>query len=262
MDKDFTFDVKRCAEVLLSSRKAVLLSGAGMSTNAGIPDFRGPNGIYRKKMKTDPELIFDIDYFYQNPSFFYEFHREFLKTINEIQPTFSHYFFSNMEKGGLLKGIITQNIDALHQKAGSEKVFEIHGSMWQSFCTRCGQEYDYKISFHKVLKEKVPLCDICKGVIKPDVVFFGENVKYLNECQTLIKNADILFVVGSSLTVTPAAYLPSMCSGKIVVINKGEISHDYLSPGRIFIHGKYDIDEFFNALEVELSNIEGNSRKK
>lgn len=106
MDKDFMFDVKRCAEVLLSSRKVVLLSGAGMSTNAGIPDFRGPNGIYRKKMKTDPELIFDIDYFYQNPSFFYEFHREFLKTINEIQPTFSHYFFLTWKRVGCLRGLL------------------------------------------------------------------------------------------------------------------------------------------------------------
>jgi NAD-dependent deacetylase len=245
---------QQCAEALSKSRKVVLLSGAGMSTNAGIPDFRGPNGVYKRKMKTDPELIFDIDYFRQNPKFFYEFHREFLHTINTIRPTFSHHFFAELEKKGVLKGIITQNIDALHQKAGSKKVFEIHGSTWESFCTHCGQRYDYDLSYEKTFKEEVPHCDKCGGIIKPDIVFFGENVKYLYECQALVEDADLLFVVGSSLTVTPAAFLPSMCHGKIVIVNKGEISTSYISPRRLFIRADCDIDEFFKALDKELNH--------
>lgn len=240
---------KECADLIKSSHSIVLLSGAGMSTNAGIPDFRGPNGIYRQKMHTDPELIFDIDQFRRNPEFFYGFHREFVKSVESIRPTFAHYFFASLEKTGKMLGIITQNIDALHQKAGSKKVYEIHGSSWKSHCTHCGREYDYKNTLDKMNIETVPHCDTCGGVIKPDIVFFGENVKYLYECQEIARKADLMFVVGSSLVVTPAALLPGMSRGKLIIVNKGDISFAYLRKDNIAIFAEEDIDDFFKEVD-------------
>lgn len=242
-----------CADLIRSANSIVLLSGAGMSTNAGIPDFRGPDGIYRKQMKTDPELIFDINYFRMKPQFFYSFHREFVNSVESVKPTFAHSFFASLEESGKMLGTITQNIDALHQRAGSKKIFEIHGSSWKSICTKCEREFDYKTSIEKMISEDVPHCDKCGGVIKPDIVFFGENVKYLYECQEMASNADLMFVVGSSLVVTPAALLPGMCRGKLVIVNKGEISLSYLDGTRIDLFVEEDIDSFFKAVNDNLN---------
>ena len=151
-----------------------------------------------------------------------------------------------------MAGIVTQNIDALHQKAGSAKVLEIHGSIWKSHCTGCGKGYSYRESARKVETEGVPLCDSCRGVLKPDVVFFGENVMQFEACQELAAGADLLFVVGSSLVVTPAAWLPSLCPGNIVVVNRGEISRTYLPASRVALHVEEDIDTFFTALAERL----------
>ena len=254
MKIDISPTARNCADLIKSASSIVLLSGAGMSTNAGIPDFRGPDGIYRKEMETDPELIFDIDYFRINPLFFYDFHREFVKSMESVQPTFAHFFFASLEESDKILGIVTQNIDALHQKAGSNKVFEIHGSSWKSYCTLCGTEYDYTTSIAKIQTEEVPHCEKCGGVIKPDIVFFGENVKYLYECQQMAQKADLMFVVGSSLAVTPAALLPGMCRGKVIVVNKGEISFSYLDKNRIDIFVEEDIDSFFMEVDGYLHN--------
>lgn len=250
MDVDiFETQAKQCAEAIKQSRNIVLLSGAGMSTNAGLQDFRGPNGLYRTLNISNPESIFDIVVFQQNPAFFYRFYRGFLKQLEEIQPTLAHRFFVRLEQEGKLAGIITQNIDALHQKAGSQKVYEIHGSVWKNHCTSCGKFYDYESGKKKVFEEEVPHCDKCGGVIKPDIVFFGEPVKYLDECFELAHGADLFFVVGSSLVVTPAATLPAYCPGKIIIVNKGECSTAYLPERRVFLKAEYDIDTFFQAVQ-------------
>jgi NAD-dependent deacetylase len=243
--------VRQCIDALGESGRVVLLSGAGLSTSAGIPDFRGPNGIYRRKMNVDPEQIFDIDFFHRRPEFFYEFHREFLRILDQVEPTFSHRFFTHLEREGKLTGIVTQNIDSLHQRAGTRNVLEIHGGIWSSSCTSCRRSYDYDTSKRKMLEETVPHC-ACGGVIKPDIVFFGENVKHLERCQRIVHDADLLFVVGSSLAVTPAARLPAMCPGKIIVVNRGEFCHSYLSRDRILVHAEEDIDEFFRAVGSEI----------
>ena len=243
---------EQCADAIRKSDRIVLLSGAGLSTSAGIPDFRGPNGIYRRKMKMDPERIFDIDFFYRKPEFFYEFHREFLRALDAVEPTFSHRFFARLEKDGKLSGIVTQNIDSLHQRAGSRNVLEIHGGIWSSTCVSCRRTYDYETSKRKTFEEDVPRCE-CGGVIKPDIVFFGENVKHLDECQNLAYEADLMIVAGSSLVVTPAALLPSMCQGTIVVVNKGEFCRSYLRPERISIFAEEDIDAFFREVSALLS---------
>ncbi|MGC9371919.1 MAG: SIR2 family NAD-dependent protein deacylase [Thermovirgaceae bacterium] len=239
---------RECASLLENSQNAVLLSGAGMSTSAGLPDFRGPQGIYRQKLHTNPERIFDIDAFYNDPRFFYDFHREFLRSVQTIRPTFAHRFFASLEREKILSGIITQNIDALHQRAGSRKVYEIHGGIWKSFCTECGKTWGYEKSLRLAFKQDVPHCDSCGGVIKPDIVFFGEMVKYLDECRALAEAADLFFVIGSSLVVTPAALLPSMTRGNVVVVNKGDISRTYLPESRVVLHAEEDIDTFFRAV--------------
>jgi NAD-dependent deacetylase len=249
MNNELDRIASECAGMIRRSSRIVLLSGAGMSTSAGLPDFRGPNGIYRQQMGVEPEMIFDIGWFRKDPAFFYEFHREFLRSLQKIEPTFSHRFFANLEKEGKMSGIITQNIDALHQRAGSLKVLEFHGGVWSSFCTGCGKTWGYRESVDMAFAEDVPRCDLCGGVIKPDVVFFGEMVKHLEESREMARNADLMFVVGSSLNVTPAALLPACSKGKIVVVNKGDIAHNYLPRERIDLFAEEDIDTFFRAVK-------------
>ena len=239
---------RQCATMIRNAKTIVLLSGAGMSTNAGIPDFRGPEGLYRKAGISNPESIFDIQYFDRDPSLFYSFHREFLKGLEEVSPTLGHRFFAALEKEGQLEGIITQNIDSLHQKAGSGKVYEIHGGIWDSYCRECGKKFPLEWVEEEMKSTTVPRCDRCGGVVKPDVVFFGEMVKHLGKCQQLASSADLLFVVGSSLAVTPAAMLPSMTRGKIAVVNKGDLSQTYLSRNRIDLLAEEDIDDFFQEV--------------
>ncbi|MCF4151996.1 Sir2 family NAD-dependent protein deacetylase [Dethiosulfovibrio sp. F2B] len=245
--------ILKCASMVEKAESVAVLSGAGVSTSSGIPDFRGPNGIYRRKYDVDPEMIFDIDFFSRDPSFFYKFHREFLEALEEVSPSYTHKFLAALEREGRLKGIVTQNIDALHHKAGSQKVLEIHGGVWKSTCLSCGKSYDYETSRRKTMDEDIPRCEICGGVIKPDIVFFGENVKHLEASRSIISQADLLFVLGSSLTVVPAALLPSCCTGRIVVVNKGEVSGAYLPPDRIDLRVEGDLDEFFRGLNEKLN---------
>jgi len=238
----------RCAEMLLSSSRIALLSGAGLSTRAGIPDFRGPDGLYSRLGIENPERIFEIGTFLSDPAFFYDFYRDFLKLLETVKPTWTHRFFAVLESLGRLSGIVTQNIDALHQRAGSRNVLEIHGSVWQSHCTKCGKGYTYRESTAKIAGERVPHCDRCGAVIKPDIVFFGENVLRFDECRDLSASADLFLVVGSSLAVTPAAWLPAVCPGRVVVVNKGEISRAWLPSSRVALHAEEDIDTFFRAV--------------
>lgn len=252
MANNLEASAEECAALIKASNRIVLLSGAGMSTSAGLPDFRGPDGIYKQKMGVDPERIFDIDWFRKEPAFFYEFHREFLGSLKTIEPTFSHMFFASLEQKGKMSGIVTQNIDALHQRAGSKNVLEIHGSVWKSFCVNCAREWNFEDSISLAFSRDVPRCDICGGVIKPDVVFFGETVKQLEESRKLARSADLFFVVGSSLNVTPAALLPSMTGGTIVVVNKGTISGFYLPRERVRIFAEEDIDTFFGAVDAAM----------
>ncbi len=245
-------NASRCAQMIGRAKCIVMLSGAGMSTAAGIPDFRGPNGIYSMVEMENPERIFEINTFNSDPSIFYKFGKALMGKIKDVEPTVAHRFFAALEEQGKMAGIITQNIDALHQRAGSRNVLEIHGGIWDTFCTGCNKRFDYETATEKTLAEEVPRCDECNGVLKPDVVFFGEAVKHLGECQALAQNADLFFVVGTSLVVTPAALMPMMTSAPIVVVHKGEISHMYLPKERIDIFADEDIDTFFKAVNEHL----------
>lgn len=238
-------NVQTCAQLINESNNITVLSGAGLSTKAGIPDFRGPDGIYNKIKIKNPENIFDIFYFYNEPSLFYKFHKEFLKNITNANPTFTHNFFVDLENKNKLNGIITQNIDSLHQKAGNKKVNEIHGGIWDNYCIECNKHYSYESIIKLLDKNEIAKCDICNSVIKPDIVFFGEQVKNFEYCRDLVEECDLLIIVGSSLSVVPASLLPYYCNSDIIIVNKGDIFFDYIPQDNLLIYENNDIDSFF-----------------
>ena len=239
--------VQQCAKLINEAQSIGVLTGAGISTNAGIPDFLGPNGLYITR-RYDPDTVFDIHHFLNDPAPFYEFARDFIALEQNIQPTVTHKFLAALEKTGKLKGIVTQNIDSLHHKAGSKNVFEMHGSFWQSYCLDCDKEFSYEIMKELLKKSEVPKCS-CRGIIKPDVVFFGENVKHLEKASALAETSDLFFVIGSSCVVYPAAMIPTLASGKIVIVNKGEVN---LNAYNLALTVREDSDEFFALLKKEL----------
>ena len=242
--------VKKCAELIKNANTIAVLTGAGISTNAGIPDFRGPQGLYVTK-KYDADKIFDIFHFYKDPEPFFEFARDFANLERTLQPTIAHRFLSQLEKMGKLKGVMTQNIDSLHKRAGSETVYEMHGSFWENYCLDCSQKFSYEEMKEKLLQEKIPHC-ACGGVIKPDVVFFGENVKYLPEAMQLAEQADLFLVVGTSCVVYPAAMIPDLVNGDIVVVNMDEV---HLRSGDVTLMVQEDIDRFFSQVAELLGGV-------
>lgn len=236
------------AGLLKAARSAVALSGAGCSTNAGLADFRGPKGLYSSG-KYDPRKIFDIDEFFKEPRYFYDFARDFITQVKTVKPTFTHIFFAALEKAGKLRGIITQNIDALHQKAGSVNVVELHGSFWTSRCVSCAREYSYAQMEPRILSAEVPRCS-CGVVIKPDIVFYGESVRRIGESVKMASESDLFIIAGSSLEVYPAAAIPDSAYGKIALVNKGPVN---IRAERLSLNVSDDLDDFFMAVAEELS---------
>ena len=216
-------------EKIKASHHVVALTGAGVSTESGIPDFRGPNGLYSKY----PENIFDIDYFYAEPEGFYRFWREALLPMSEAQPNDAHTLLAELESRSLLEAVITQNIDGLHQKAGSKNVIELHGNIFEYYCTRCGKVRSLE-SVKKLLESNpVPRCD-CGGLIRPNIVFFGESLPMhaLSEATRHARECDLMIVLGSSLVVYPAAQLPIIAKehgAKLIIVNKGKTGLDDLA---------------------------------
>jgi NAD-dependent deacetylase len=239
---------QQCAQLIREARSIAALTGAGVSTNAGIPDFRGPNGLYTTK-RYDPDMVFDIRYFHHDPKPFYEFAREFIKTESTLQPTETHRFLRHLETLGKLIGIVTQNIDSLHQKAGSQKVYEMHGSFLWSHCLECNMKFSFPQMKEKLAKPGIPRC-VCGGLIKPDIVFFGESVKYYNEAMQLARQADLFFVIGTSCVVYPAAAIPTVTPGKIVVVNNDGVD---IPQGNIILSVKEDTDTFFAKVKSYLT---------
>ena len=235
--------VWQCAKLIQDAHSIAVLTGAGISTGAGIPDFRGPAGLYVTR-RYDPEKVFDIDYFRRDPKPFYDFARDFIGLEEKISPTPAHRFLAELESRGKLKGVITQNIDSLHQRAGSRNVLELHGSFLKSFCWDCDQEFSYEQLRSKILSEDIPRCS-CAGVIKPDIVFFGENVKYLDEAYKLAGQADLFLVIGTSCVVYPAASIPKVVSGKIIVVNLQAVD---LRSMNVVLSVQEDIDSFFGKV--------------
>jgi len=250
-DRLRNFDARGCAELIRRSRAIVALTGAGISTTAGIPDFRGPQGLYVTR-RYDPDATFDIGAFHADPAPFFEFTRDFLGLLDGIEPTFTHRFLAGLESRGKLMGVVTQNIDFLHQRAGSRRVVALHGDYWESHCLECGMAFELAQVKELIADVGVPRCS-CGGVIKPDVVFFGEPVHGLGKAAELVAQSDLLLVLGSSLTVYPAAFLPEYAGGDIVVVNKGAVS---LRGGPRWHWADADLDEFFGEVAEHLGQTD------
>jgi NAD-dependent deacetylase len=204
------------------AKHLVALSGAGVSTLSGIRDFRGKNGLYNDM---DAEKIFDINYFEQDPSLYYTAAGSFIYNIDEKKPSIVHTVLGELEKRGYLKALITQNIDLLHQRGGSTRVIEVHGSPKMHYCLRCsGIRMDFEEAAEIVRAGGMPKCPKCGRVLKPAITFFGESlpVDALREAVSESQEADLMLVLGTSLTVHPAASLPNYTlrsGGKIVIVN-------------------------------------------
>lgn len=217
---------EKLREYIEESKNIVFFGGAGVSTESGIPDFRSKDGLYNQHDvqfdKYEPEYLLSRECLYNNPEVFYEFYRQKMDTRN-IEPNITHKVLAQMEEMGKLKAIVTQNIDGLHQKAGSKNVFEIHGTTQRNYCSKCKMEYHPDFLFNT--KEAIQKCE-CGGQIRPDVTLYGENLPddAVNGAIRAIRDADMLIIGGTSLQVYPAANYISYFSGRhLVVINREKI---------------------------------------
>lgn len=211
-------------KIIQGSDNIVFFGGAGVSTESGIPDFRSVDGLYNQKYKYSPETIISHNFFVRNTKEFYDFYKNRMIFLDS-KPNKAHFMLAELEKQGKLKSVITQNIDGLHQAAGSKNVLELHGSVHRNYCMKCGKFYDvYTI----VQSSEVPKCS-CSGTIKPDVVLYGESLDQdiLEKSIEYIVNADVLIIGGTSLVVYPAAGLINYYKGnKLVLINKSSTPMD------------------------------------
>ena len=218
-------------QLINKSKKIAFFGGAGVSTESGIPDFRSIDGLYQQKWKYPPEQIISHSFFEYDPVEFYRFYREKLVPSKEIKPNAAHYKLAELEEKGKLLGVITQNIDGLHQKAGSKKVFELHGSTLRNYCTKCGEFYDEQFILQSEnAPDKLPHCTKCGGIVKPDVVLYEEGLDdaIVNSAIDAISNADTLIIGGTSLIVYPAAGLINYFRGEnLILINKSQTSCDH-----------------------------------
>ncbi len=229
-------------EIVKSSRKMVFFGGAGVSTESGIPDFRSQDGLYHQKYDVPPEVILSADYFRANPEGFYRFYRDKMLPL-WAQPNAAHKKLAEWEEEGILSAVVTQNIDGLHQKAGSKKVYELHGSVHRNYCTRCRKFFSAE---EIAAGTGVPRCS-CGGIVKPDVVLYGEPLdeEVVEGAVRAIAQADTLIVAGTSLTVYPAAGFLSYFRGKhLVLINRDPTPLD--GECELVLHEK--IGEVFSAL--------------
>jgi NAD-dependent deacetylase len=217
-------DIIKFRQWLEECHRIVFFGGAGVSTESGIPDFRSVDGLYNQKYKYPPETILSHSFFMRNKEEFYKFYRDKM-IILDAKPNITHIKLAQLEAEGKVSAVITQNIDGLHQAAGSKKVLELHGSVHRNFCMSCGRAY----GIERITETTgVPLCD-CGGVIKPDVVLYEEGLDQdiLSESVRLIGEADMLIVGGTSLSVYPAAGLIRYYKGsRLVLVNKSPTPYD------------------------------------
>jgi len=236
--------IERLAEAIRSSKCVVVLTGAGVSTASGIPDFRGPQGLWKR---VDPGK-FEISYFHLNPDEVWSLMFETLGSLMSAEPNPAHYALAELESMGHLCGIITQNVDGLHQKAGSKNVVEIHGNIGRTTCLSCGASYETRtIEFRGV----APRCPSCGGLLKPDVVFFGEMVRDFDKALELAMRADLFIAVGTSLYVSPANHLPIVAKRRgalLAIINQEPTALDDLAD--IIIRGRAEevLPKLVNAI--------------
>lgn len=218
--------VDQFLQMVKESDNIVFFGGAGVSTESGIPDFRSVDGLYHQNYKYPPETILSHSFYMRNTEEFYRFYKEKMLCL-DVKPNITHYKLAELESAGKLMAIVTQNIDGLHQAAGSKKVLELHGSVHRNYCQKCGRGFD--AGYIKNASGNIPLCDQCGGKVKPDVVLYEEglNQQTLEDAVFYISHADMLIVGGTSLAVYPAAGLIDYYRGKkLVLINKSATPMD------------------------------------
>ncbi len=234
--------VEQFVDMVQHSNNIVFFGGAGVSTESGIPDFRSVDGLYNQKYQYPPEHILSHTFYRENPEEFYRFYRDKMLCL-DAKPNMAHIKLAELEKAGKLKAIITQNIDGLHQKAGSKNVLELHGSVHRNFCEHCHKFFDAEYILHST---GIPKCDACGGPIKPDVVLYEEGLDndVIEQALYYISHADMLIIGGTSLVVYPAAGLVRYYNGhKLVLINKSSTDMDSSADlvikepiGKVFSH--------------------------
>ena len=220
--------IEALQKLISGHQNIVFFGGAGVSTESGIPDFRSVDGLYHQKWDYPPETILSHTFFVRKPKEFYRFYKE--KMLCEgAKPNAAHKKLAQLEKAGKLKAVITQNIDNLHQMAGSKKVYELHGSVYRNYCTKCGAFYDFSYMKHA---EGIPVCKKCGGIIKPDVVLYEEGLdnEVIEGAVQAIREAEVLIIGGTSLAVYPAASLIDYFKGDaLVVINRDKTPRDKMA---------------------------------
>lgn len=217
--------VEQLTQWVKESEKIVFFGGAGVSTESGIPDFRSQDGLYHQQYDLPPETILSHDYFFAHTDEFYRFYRDKMLCLN-VQPNAAHYALAKLEQMGKLQAVVTQNIDGLHQRAGSQRVYELHGSVYRNNCLSCGAAYPVE---EIAAGEGIPRCPHCGGVIKPDVVLYQEGLdqRTIQGAVEAIASADLLIVGGTSLVVYPAAGLLEYFRGnRLALINRDATSYD------------------------------------
>ena len=236
--------IQEFKQLIEESNNIVFFGGAGVSTESGIPDFRSKDGLYNQKYKYPPEEILSHTFFINNTEEFYKFYREKMNSL-KYEPNITHIKLAELERIGKLRAVITQNIDGLHQKAGSRNVYELHGSVLRNHCMKCGKFYDAEKVFNS---NGIPRCE-CGGIIKPDVVLYEEGLdnEILTKSILAIQNADLMIIAGTSLTVQPASSLIYYFRGKnLVLINKDATAYD----GRANLVINDGLGKVFGKIEI------------
>lgn len=243
-------DIKRFNEMLSVSKRIVFFGGAGVSTESGIPDFRSADGLYSdrdNRRRISPEEILSHTFFMRNTEDFYEFYRDKM-LYPDAKPNITHKRLAELEAAGKEVTVVTQNIDGLHQMAGSKNVLELHGSVHRNYCMSCGQFYNVRYVGSK--DDEIPKCMLCGGIIKPDVVLYEENLDsdVINKTVKAISEADMLIIAGTSLTVYPAASFIRYFRGKFTVVCNLSKQHT-ASNADIFFNEK--VGEVFSRIDVK-----------
>ena len=245
MQKNDRSKIEKVKEILLSSNHAVFFGGAGVSTDSGIPDFRGNGGLYDSKDESN-EYYLSRECLMREPDKFFQFFRNNM-VFQNAEPNDAHLAIARLEERGLIKAVITQNIDGLHQKAGSQRVIELHGTANRYYCTRCGKVYSDEILS---AQDYIPRCEVCSSLVRPDVTLYGESLDGYNyaDAEKEISQADVLIIGGSSLVVNPAASLIDTFQGEhLIIINYSPTPYDGLAEYVI----RNSISEVFNVLAEE-----------
>ena len=227
LDNEIENKIEELKNIINSINNIVFFGGAGVSTESGIPDFRSKDGLYNQKYKYPPEEILSHTFFLNNTEEFFKFYKDKMNSLKFL-PNQTHIKLAELEQEGKLKAVITQNIDGLHQKAGSKVVYELHGSVLRNYCMKCKKSYSAEYVFNS---QEIPTCN-CGGIIKPDVVLYEEplNEEVVENSIKAISNAEVLIIGGTSLTVYPASGLIHYFRGKkLVLINKDKTSMDNIA---------------------------------